>query len=131
MDIIDKLTDLGQSLGQSVARKSGELMESSKLSMAIRNKKNEIRNSKIEIGNLIYEMYKNGADLDPEVAARCKVIDDLYEEIDEIEAEKENLGLDDLNVEVVEAEAAEVPMNEENLEISEDAEDLDDVLNRL
>ena len=33
MDIFDKLTDLGQTLGQSVAKKSGEFMESGKLSM--------------------------------------------------------------------------------------------------
>ena len=131
MDIFDKLTDLGQSLGQSVAKKSGELMESSKLSMAIRNKEKEIRAEKLEIGNLIYEMFKNGEVIDPEAAARCGKIDELYEVIADLEATRENLGIDDLNVEVVDAEVAEVDSEVDDIEISEDAEDLEDIMKNL
>lgn len=131
MDFFDKLTDLGQSLGQSVAKKSGELVESSKISMSIRNKEKEIRSAKLEIGDRVYEFYKNGVEFDPEIAAKCGTIDDLYEEITDLEAEKESLGLDDLNVEVVDADVSETAMSEENLEIADDAEDLDDILKNL
>ena len=50
-DVMDKLREIRRSL----ALKSGELAESSKLSLSIKKKEKEIRNLELEIGKLVYE----------------------------------------------------------------------------
>ena len=63
MALLDKLTDLGK----SVAQKSGEIAESSKLSMSIKKKEKEIRLFQLEIGKYVYEQYKNEQAFDEKI----------------------------------------------------------------
>ncbi len=99
MALLDKLSGIGK----TVAQKSGELAESGKLTMSIKKKEKEIRTAQAEIGKYIYEQYKSGQTFDEKITGLCNGIDDAYTEIARIEAEKEKVGLDDLEVEVVEA----------------------------
>lgn len=112
MEIMDKLRDVSR----SVAAKSGEFAESGKLTLNIRKKEREIRTLELEIGKQVYEAYKNGHIFDEKIAEKCLKIDTVCTEIDRLEAEKEKLGLDDLDVEVVDAE---LPVDED-FEVSEE-----------
>lgn len=115
-DVMDKLREIRRSL----ALKSGELAESSKLSLSIKKKEKEIRNLELEIGKLVYEAYKKGHTFDGEVADKCRDVDDAFSELRRLENEKEKLGLDNLDVEVVDAE---IPADED-LEISEEENEI-------
>ena len=126
MAILDRITDFGQSLGQSVAQKSGEFVETSKITMNIRKKEKDIRSLKMEIGTLVYEMYKNGQVFDETIQDRCAEIDEGYAYIEEQEQERESVGLEDLNVEVVDAE-----VDDEDFIIDDDVAELDDIVKDL
>ncbi len=118
MAFLDKLGDIGK----SVAQKSGEIAESGKLMMNIKKKEKDIRNIKFEIGKYIYQQYKNGVKFDDKIMAFCENIDELYVEISKLEIERESLGIDDLDVEVVEAE-----VSDDDFDLSID----DDILKEL
>lgn len=90
--------------GKSIAQKVGEFTESSKISANIRRKEKEIRSGKFNIGKLVYEQYKNGSPFDESIVEICKQIDSAYSDISKLETEKESVGIDDLEVEVVDAE---------------------------
>ncbi|MBR5228621.1 MAG: hypothetical protein IKV96_02150, partial [Firmicutes bacterium] len=66
-------------------------------------KEKDIRMSQLAIGKYIYEQYKSGNAFDEKITGICKSIDADYAEIARLEIEKENVGVDDLEVEVVEA----------------------------
>ena len=115
MALLDKLTDLGK----SVAQKSGEIAESSKLSMSIKKKEKEIRLFQLEIGKYVYEQYKNEQAFDEKIIGICASIDGAYEEIVKLEEERQSIGLGDLDIEVVDAE----PVDDEELVITEEDEE--------
>ena len=117
MEIMDKLRDVRR----SVAVKSGELAESSKLTLNIKKKEREIRAFELEIGRLVYEAYKNGHTFEEEIAVECQKIDSANTEISRLQTEKEKLGLDDLDVEVVDAE---LPIIDEDFEVSEEENEI-------
>ncbi|MGI6206081.1 MAG: hypothetical protein ACOYJI_05615 [Anaerovoracaceae bacterium] len=94
-------------IGKSIAQKIGEFTESSKISMNIRKKEKDIRSSKFNIGKLVYEQYKNGHEFDESIIEICKHIDSEYSDIQKLETEKESVGIDDLGVEVVDADIPE------------------------
>ncbi|MDD7408378.1 MAG: hypothetical protein SOV71_07630 [Anaerovoracaceae bacterium] len=114
MAILDNKGDAGKKAAQnvgeiskSIAQKIGEFTESSKISMNIRKKEKEIRTTKFNIGKLVYEQYKNGHEFDESIVELCKAIDTEYAEISKLETEKESVGIDDLGVEVVDADIPE------------------------
>jgi predicted RNA-binding protein with RPS1 domain len=118
MAILDKLSDIGK----SVAQKSGEIAESSKLTMSIKKKEKEIKSLKFEIGKYIYQQYKNSQEYDEKIQQFCADIDAAYEEISNLESERESVGIDDLDIEVVEADIADdtIDITEEEEEILKD-----------
>lgn len=116
MAFLDKLSDIGK----SVAQKSGELAESSKLIMNIKKKEKEIRTSKFEIGKYVYQQYKNGHIFDEKIQTLCEDIDKTYAEIADLEAERESVGIDDIDIEVVEADIDE----DDDFDISEEDEEI-------
>jgi hypothetical protein len=118
MAFLDKLSDIGK----SVAQKSGEIAESSKLAMNIKKKERDIKTIKFQIGKYVYEQYKNGQPVDEKITEFCNTIDAAYEEITALEAERESIGADDLDVEVVDAKAIddEFDISEEDEEILKD-----------
>ena len=118
MDVMNKL----RGVRRSVAVKSGELAESSKLTFNIKRKEREIRALELEIGKRIYDAYKNGHTFTEEVSSQCQKIDAAYTEIARMEADREKVGLDDLDVEVVDIEA-EIP-EDEDFEVSEEDDEI-------
>lgn len=66
---------------KKVAGKSGEILESSKLSLKISSEENKITSLYKEIGKITYENYKYGSAIDNSVADLCEKIDDINESI--------------------------------------------------
>jgi len=114
MALLDKLSGIGK----SVAQKSGEIAESSKITMNIKKKERDIRTVKFEIGTYVYQQYKNGAVFDEKITAFCQSIDALYADISALELEKESVGIDDLEIEVVEAQ-----VTDDDFDFTEDSGD--------
>ena len=115
MAFLEKLSDIGK----SVAQKSGEIAESSKLMMNIKKKEKDIKKLKQDIGKYVYQQYKNGNAFDEKISALCSNIDTIYDEIADLEAERESIGIDDLDIEVVEAD-----VEDEDVDISAEDEEI-------
>lgn len=115
MAFLDKLSDIGK----SVAQKSGEIAESSKLIMNIKKKEKDIRTLKFEIGKYVYQQYKNGHVFDEKVQSLCADIDAAYAEIADLEAERDSVGIDDMDIEVVEAD-----IDDDDFDISAEDEEI-------
>ena len=113
---LDKLSDIGK----SVAQKSGEIAESSKLMMNIKKKEKDIRTLKFEIGKYVYQQYKNGHVFDEKIESLCSDIDAAYTDIANLEAERESVGIDDHDIEVVEAELDD----DDDIDISPEDEEI-------
>lgn len=64
-----------------VAKKSGEMLETSKLTLAISGANSDIRDLYEKIGKMIYEGYKDNAVSSEDVTAHCEVIDAKFAEI--------------------------------------------------
>ena len=116
MAVLDKLSDIGK----SVAQKSGEIAESSKLMMNIKKKEKDIRTLKFEIGKYVYQQYKNGHVFDEKIESLCSDIDAAYTDIANLEAERESVGIDDHDIEVVEAELDD----DDDIDISPEDEEI-------
>ncbi len=99
MAFLDKLSDIGK----SVAQKSGELVETSKLSMDIKKKERDAKALKFELGKYIYQQFKSGQEIDEKVKAICSEIDVVYADIAMLQREKERVGSDDDEIKVVDA----------------------------
>lgn len=117
MAFLDKLSDIGK----TVAQKSGEIAESSKLMMNIKKKEKDIRTLKFEIGKYAYQQYKNGQIFDEKIQSLCSDIDAAYKEIADLEAERESVGADDIDIEVVEADIA---VEDDDIDISAEDEEI-------
>lgn len=116
MAFLDKLSDLGKSMAQ----KSGEFVETSKISMDIKKKERDAKTLKFELGKYIYQQFKSGQEIDDKVKAICSEIDVVYAEIAALEKEKENVGADD-EIEVIEADVSDA----DDVEAILDDSDLD------
>lgn len=116
MAILDKVKEVGN----QVARKSGEMVETGKLSYNISKKEKEIRSSEFRIGTLVYNQYKEGQTFSDDIVDLCRQIDEEYIEKARLENEKEAVGLDDVDVEVVDAD---IPADED-FEVSEEDDEI-------
>ena len=81
----------------TVAKKSGEIVEISKLNLNISTEKNNIEKLYMEIGEAVFEKYKNGAAVDLDLEKACREIEEandniraIKEKIEEIKNSKEN-----------------------------------------
>ena len=100
MAFLDKLSDIGK----SVAQKSGELVETGKISMDIKKKEREAKTLKFELGKYIYQQFKSGQEIDDKVRTICSEIDVVYAEIASLEKEKDAVGAANVDdIEVVDA----------------------------
>ncbi|WP_324823821.1 hypothetical protein [Sinanaerobacter sp. ZZT-01] len=77
MALLDKMTDFSR----SAMKKSEEVMETAKINLKISQKKSVIKEYQIEIGEKVYTSYKNGVELEGELALLCEKIKAEEEEI--------------------------------------------------
>lgn len=67
---------------QTVAQKTGELVECSKTKYSIYDLNNEIEKVYTDLGRKIYECYKEDEDASEFVSEKCAEIDSLNEKLD-------------------------------------------------
>lgn len=80
-EISKKVGDTASSTYNTVADKSGKLIEETKLKIAISDKETDIDEVYEEIGKAVYEQYKAGEDVGKEFTKLSKKIDKFNEEI--------------------------------------------------
>lgn len=82
MDFFDNVKNAAQSAAHTVVKKSGEVVEYSKIKYAMFDTTNAIKNVYSEIGEAVYKSYKDGASLDENIEGFCLEIDSLSEKLE-------------------------------------------------
>jgi ribosomal protein L40E len=80
MALIDKLSKIAKSVGDeavNAAKKSGELLEITKLNHAISNEEDKINAILPKMGNISYQKFKNGESIDPDLLNYCNKIEEI------------------------------------------------------
>lgn len=83
MSFFDKL----KKGAQEMADKSEELMGTAKIKLQITKVESDIGKKKSELGAAAYKLYKEGKISDPDLVGVCQAIDNLYQEIDKLNAQ--------------------------------------------
>ncbi len=109
-------------IGKKMAKKSGEIAETGKLSMNIKKKERAVRNLKLELGKYVYQQCKSGVSTDEKISKFCSEIDVLYAEIASLELEKEKVGEDSdySEIEIITADLDEEDSDDLSEETSDD-----------
>ena len=76
--------------GKTVSSKSGELVGIAKLSLQISSKEDDIAKVYREVGEKVYDAYKN-ADSNLEVEPLCEKLDQLFGELEELKVRRAQL----------------------------------------
>ncbi|MBO5477438.1 MAG: zinc ribbon domain-containing protein [Clostridia bacterium] len=91
MEFMKKVEEISRKVGDTatdayntVADKSGKLIEETKLKISISEKQTDIDEIYEEIGKAVYNAYKSGEDVGKEFTKQAKKIDKLNEEIAEM-----------------------------------------------
>ena len=83
MDFLENVMSVVGSAAQNVVKKSGEVVGYSKIKHAMYSVSSEIKQLKEEIGQAVYDSYKNNTPLDEIVKEKCAQIDKLNEQLQE------------------------------------------------
>lgn len=84
---VDTASTVAQSAKESsavVAKKSGELIEISKLTVSINSNESKMKDLYSEIGKKVFEKHENGQCIDPELVENCNEILALKTSINEM-----------------------------------------------
>ncbi len=85
MDFIAMVKEKASELTVSAVKTSGMVAQTVKSNFAIADKEQEIKRVMREIGNMMYDAYKNGEEADAEkLAEKCILLDDYFAEIEDI-----------------------------------------------
>ncbi len=126
-DLSDKLQDVAKKSGefaQTAAKKSGELIEITKLNIKIKENESDIRKQFLEIGKIINDRYENADEIPEEfkdfidvIKIKKETISELKNKINEIKT-SENIDLDTEEFSVNEKQINSVEIiNETEIEI--------------
>lgn len=83
MDIIEKIISNVEKTTKVVVQKSTDVVELTKLKLAISNAENEARDLMYEIGKLVYKAYQSGEGNPELVEEKCVRLDEIKADIDE------------------------------------------------
>jgi len=87
MPFIDSLSKIGKTISEgaaSAAKKSGELVEITKINLTISGEEDKIKNLYTEIGKHVVNKHENGENVDTDLLDYCKQVDDLNKAISEL-----------------------------------------------
>ncbi|MCL6476875.1 MAG: zinc ribbon domain-containing protein [Peptococcaceae bacterium] len=94
MDFFQKMVDKAKGLGgmaREVTRKSGELLEVTKLKFEMSKLEKETENNLAGLGAVVYQKYKGATDMDNEIERLCQSTARLEEEMKVIQDQIEKL----------------------------------------
>ncbi len=77
MNFFENLKRAAADTAQVIAKKTGDVVETSKTKYSIYDLKNEIEKIYAEIGEKVYEAYKNDINISDVLEEKCSQIDDL------------------------------------------------------
>ncbi len=89
MDFLSNVKKLFADTGKTVAKKTGELVETSKTKYGIYDVKNDIEKVYTEIGREIYAAYKEDRNAADFIEEKCAEIDVLVEKMETLKAQLE------------------------------------------
>lgn len=111
---VDTASNVAQSAKESsavIAKKSGELIEISKLNLAINSEESKIKEIYQEMGKRVFEKHINGYYIDPDLVQDCTEISLINEKIKGLKAKiddiKANSKIDSVEFEEVTSETTE------------------------
>ncbi|MDP4180387.1 MAG: zinc ribbon domain-containing protein [Bacillota bacterium] len=81
------LNNMGKKIsgaGKVAIKASGNMMQITKFNLAIKSEENKIEGFMVEIGNKIFEKYKEGNTVDEDVTGNCEDILKCMKEIEEL-----------------------------------------------
>lgn len=90
MDFLENVKNVVGSAAQTVVKKSGEVVEFSKIKYAMYDVNNSIKELKLEIGQAVYDSYKNNTPLDEIVKEKCAQIEKLSGQLKEYDDQLDN-----------------------------------------
>jgi hypothetical protein len=73
---------------ESVAKKSSELIEVSKINLEISSEEKKAYELYAKIGRKIYKRYMEGKEIDKDLISKCKEIEDIESDIKELEEKR-------------------------------------------
>lgn len=94
MDIFQKMTEKAKGLGgmaREVTRKSGELLEVTKVRLEISRLEKETENNLAGLGAVVYQKYKGVTDMDDEIERICQSTARLEEEMKTLQQQLEKI----------------------------------------
>lgn len=95
MSLLKNLGDKAASTAKKVGNKSSDLVETGRFKMQISQIEGDIKKIKGEIGEVVYDAYKNGLDLPiDEISKLCTSAKEKDSEIEEIKAKIEEVQKD-------------------------------------
>ncbi len=87
MDIIEKIISNVEKTTKVVVQKSTDVVELTKLKLAISNAEGEARDIMYEIGKLVYKAYRSGEGNPELVEEKCELLDEIRADINEKRSE--------------------------------------------
>lgn len=84
MAILENITRKVTDTAKAAAKKSGDIVELTKLNMSIGTEENKIEKAYIGIGKIVYDGFKKGEDVSQDLKEHCEKIKSCEENIDEI-----------------------------------------------
>lgn len=84
MSVLDNFTKKVSDTARAAAKKSGNVVEITKLNMNIGAEEDKIRKLYSEMGKLLYDVYSDGGQVPEDLLAYCGKIDSIYAGIEEM-----------------------------------------------
>ncbi len=84
MSVLDNFTKKVSDTAKAAAKKSGNVVEITRLNMTIGTEEEKIKKLYFEMGKLLYDVYREGGQINEELAAYCEKIDVVYGAIEEM-----------------------------------------------
>lgn len=84
MSVFDNITKKVSDTAKAAAKKSGDLVEVTRLNMSIGAEEEKIKKVYSEMGKLLYEAYAGGNPMPDEVRESCEKIDEMKKTIEEM-----------------------------------------------
>jgi hypothetical protein len=84
MSLINNVGKKITGAGKVAIKASGNMVQITKLNMAVKSEESKIQGYMADIGSTIFDKYKEGKDIDPDVKTNCEEIEKCIKAIDEL-----------------------------------------------
>ncbi len=86
MSILENVGKKISGAGKAAIKASGDLVQVTKLNLEIKSEENKIEALMLEMGNAVYEKYKDGSPVDAELSIKCDEVTKCMDSIEELKA---------------------------------------------